>query len=156
MKRRTSRWGRGFPNVVTACISVLGSAALAADLTVTVDNIEVNRGTVHIIVFNAANWLDGNSDNFAGERSVDITQRRDDGPLVTRLELEPGEYAAFVYHDLNSNDKLDKTFIGLPKEPFAFSRPFNERRLPKFEECMFVVGEKVAAITVGLRKGLPR
>lgn len=71
---------------------------------------------------------------------------------MTHVEFEPGEYGTFVYHDLNANSKFDKNFIRLPKEPYAFSGPFNKRRMPKFEECMFVVGEDGAAITVGLQK----
>lgn len=96
--------------------------------------------------------MDRDPDNFAGSRSVDISERKDDGALVTDVEVEPGEYGAFVYHDLNSNYKFDRNFIRMPTEPFAFSGSFNKLRMPKFNDCMFVVGEDGAAITVVLQK----
>ena len=151
-KRCASHWGRRFPKVATGCLSIVGTAAFAANLTVTVDNIKENKGTVHVVIYDATNWLDGDPDNFAGSQSVDITARKDDGPLVTEVELEPGEYGAFIYHDLNSNFKFDKNFIRMPKEPYAFSGPFNKLRMPKFKDCMFVVGEDGAGITVGLQQ----
>ena len=152
MKRCASHWGRRFPKVATACLSVLSTAAFAADLTVTVENIMENKGKVHVVVYDASNWLDGDPDNFAGSQSVDINARADEGPLVTEVELEPGEYGAFVYHDRNANFKFDKNFIGMPKEPYAYSGPFSKLRMPKFKDCMFVVGEDGAAITVWLQK----
>ena len=152
MKRCASPWGRRFPKIATGCLFVLGNAAFAADLTVTVENIKENRGKVHVVVYDANNWMSGKPDKFAGSRSVDITQRTDDGPLVTEVELEPGEYGAFAYHDLNSNFRFDKNFIRMPKEPYGFSGPFNKLRMPKFRDCMFVVGEDGAAITVGSQK----
>ena len=33
-----------------------------------------------------------------------------------------GNYAIALYHDENGNRKLDKTFLGVPKEGFGFSR----------------------------------
>lgn len=72
--------------------------------------------------------------------------------LVTSVELEPGEYAAFAYHDRNGNFKFDKNLIGLPKEPYVFSGPFDKLRTPKFADCKFAVGEDGAAITVGLQR----
>lgn len=152
MTRWAPPWGRKSPTVATGCLFVLGNAAFAADLTVTVENIEENRGKVHVVVYEENNWMSGKPENFAGSRSVDITERTDEGPLVTEVELEPGEYGAFVYHDRNANFKFDKNFIGMPKEPYAFSGPFNKLRMPRFKDCMFVVGEGGAAITVGLQK----
>jgi len=49
----------------------------------------------------------------------------------------PGTYAIFVFHDANSNNKIDKNFIGIPKEgygasnnklPFAGAPSFNENK----------------------------
>ena len=152
MKRCAAHWGRRFPNVATVCLAALGTAAFAANLTVTVDNVKENKGTVHVVIYDATHWMDRDPDNFAGSQSVDISERRDDGPLVTDVEVKPGEYGAFVYHDLNSNYKFDRNFMRMPKEPYAFSGPFNRLGMPKFDKCMFVVGEDGAAITVVLQQ----
>ena len=126
----TSHWGRSRLRVATGCITVLGTTAFAANLTVTVENITENKGKVHVVIYDAANWLASKPEKFAGSQSVDITEHKGDGPLVTDVELEPGEYGAFVYHDRNANFKFDKHFIGLPKEPYAFSGPFTKLGCP--------------------------
>lgn len=40
---------------------------------------------------------------------------------ITFKNIEKGEYAFSMFHDVNGNSKLDKNFIGIPKEPYAFS-----------------------------------
>jgi uncharacterized protein (DUF2141 family) len=37
-------------------------------------------------------------------------------------ELKPGTYAAGAFQDENSNGRLDRNFMGLPKEPWCVSR----------------------------------
>jgi uncharacterized protein (DUF2141 family) len=40
---------------------------------------------------------------------------------TAQLDLPPGRYAIAILHDENSNRKLDRNFIGIPKEGFGFS-----------------------------------
>ena len=48
-----------------------------------------------------------------------------------RIEhLEPGDYVAFVIHDLNKNGRLDSNLIGIPQEPFGMSNNFRPQLLP--------------------------
>jgi uncharacterized protein (DUF2141 family) len=54
--------------------------------------------------------------------SVDIAKGT---ARVVFKELAYGDYAVKVFHDENSNDKLDTNFIGVPKEAYGFS---NEAR----------------------------
>lgn len=49
--------------------------------------------------------------------------------------LAPGQYAVSVYHDLNSNGKLDANLFGVPKEPWGTSASVRPSlRAPRFEE----------------------
>lgn len=66
---------------------------------------------------------------------------------VTLTGLVPGRYAVSVFHDANSNNKLD-TFAGIPKEGYGFSRnPGFKPRAPKFSEAeVQVQGTSTAAI----------
>ena len=53
-----------------------------------------------------------------------------------------GEYAISMYHDENDNGKLDKNFVGMPKEGYMASN--NEKGFmgpPKYENAKFVVRE---------------
>jgi uncharacterized protein (DUF2141 family) len=63
------------------------------------------------------------------------------GETVIHLtDLRPGTYAIEVYQDINSNDRMDRSWIGLPLEPYGFSR--NARPVlskPDFARVSFAV-----------------
>ncbi len=65
-------------------------------------------------------------------------------------DLPAGHYAVSVFHDANSNGKLD-TFAGIPKDGYGFSRnpPFRPRA-PKFSEAELAVHGAVQT-TIKLR-----
>ena len=55
-------------------------------------------------------------------------------------DLPSGTYAVSIFHDKNGNKKLDTNFIGIPKEPVAFSKAKMKMfGPPKFKECSFLV-----------------
>ena len=65
-------------------------------------------------------------------------------------DLAPGNYAISVFHDANSNARLD-TFAGIPKEGYGFSRnPSFKPRAPKFAEAEITVAGAVST-TIELR-----
>ena len=69
-------------------------------------------------------------------RSVPANQR--DHPHFAGLA--PGNYAAALIHDENSNARLD-TFAGIPREGFGFSRnPRIGFGPPRFSAAMFAIG----------------
>jgi len=41
--------------------------------------------------------------------------------VYTFKDVPIGTYAIAIIHDTNSNGKLDKNFLGIPKEGYAFS-----------------------------------
>ena len=41
---------------------------------------------------------------------------------VTFKDLPPGRYAIESFQDVNANGKMDTSWIGLPLEPYGFSR----------------------------------
>ncbi|MGI4761502.1 MAG: DUF2141 domain-containing protein [Janthinobacterium lividum] len=70
--------------------------------------------------------------------------------LSLPVELAPGDWAVALTQDTNNNDKLDKNFLGIPTEPYAFSNNVRPHLAPpKFDECKFTVSGpgKVVAIT---------
>lgn len=51
-----------------------------------------------------------------------------------------GVYALAIYHDRNANMKLDKTWIGLPDEPFGLSNnPPMRLAMPRHRDSAFTV-----------------
>ena len=55
------------------------------------------------------------------------------------VDVPPGTYAVAIFHDANSNLKLDKNFFGVPKEGYGFSNNvFGPLGLPPgFEKASF-------------------
>ena len=69
---------------------------------------------------------------------------------ATFAGLPAGTYAVSVFHDANSNGKLD-TFAGIPKEGYGFSRnPGFMARAPRYAEVQIDVAG-AASTTIKLR-----
>lgn len=63
----------------------------------------------------------------------------------------PTFYAVKVYLDTNNNKKLDKSFFGVRKEPYGFSKNFNPTlREPTFEEAKVEMTEENNVILIKL------
>lgn len=51
-------------------------------------------------------------------------------------DLPKGDYSMVIYHDKNNNGEMDRSFLGIPKEGYAFSNNFKPKLTgPKFEDC---------------------
>ncbi|WBO83689.1 DUF2141 domain-containing protein [Hymenobacter yonginensis] len=68
--------------------------------------------------------------------------------ITLPVDLPNGEWAVAITQDMNNNDKLDKNFVGIPTEPFAFSNNVRPTLAPPdFNECKFTVsGPRVVTI----------
>jgi uncharacterized protein (DUF2141 family) len=65
--------------------------------------------------------------------------KKNEDPILTISELRIGSYAIRVFHDQNSNGKLDTNLIGIPKERFGFSNNvMGQFGPPAFEEQLFM------------------
>lgn len=71
---------------------------------------------------------------------------------VTFENVPPGVYAFAVIHDENSNHKLDKNFIGVPKEGFGFANnPKVNLSAPSFKEGSVTEACPVTEINVTIQ-----
>ena len=105
-------------NAFLAMSASLVSAQIAlCTVTLHVDGFRSQKGDLGVTVFNSPDgWPENNNMAlqhggfpFSGN-SASVT-----------LTLPPGRYAFAVIHDENSNHKLDRNFVGYPKEGFGFS-----------------------------------
>jgi uncharacterized protein (DUF2141 family) len=70
---------------------------------------------------------------------------------IVKLDLPPGRYAFAVIHDENSNHKLDRNFVGYPKEGFGFSNnPKVYLTAPGFETASTQVACPATDISIHL------
>ena len=128
------------------------SQALAADLTITVDNLRSNQGQVLLCVFSAeSSDREAFPDCIKGHPVRQGKAVIGDGKVVVTYKgLKDGVYAVAAIHDENANNELDTNFIGIPTEGIGIST--NPRLLgkPQFGEAQFEIKGK-AAITVSAK-----
>lgn len=104
----------------------------AANLTVTVENIQNDDGTIHIALFTKSG---GFPDPSTKTQGIVVPADKKGFVEVVFSELTENDYAIAVYHDENNNKKLDKNFFGIPKEPYGFSGNHTGMAPPDFNEA---------------------
>ncbi len=93
-------------------------------------------GNVSFLLFDSAN-------SFGDLRDpVKVFRLPIDGRDVYHIENIPaGEYALLVYYDENNNGKIDKNFIGIPREPLGFSNRYKPKGPPRYSRAAFIIEE---------------
>jgi uncharacterized protein (DUF2141 family) len=82
-------------------------------LHVEITGLRNDKGQVLCSLFSSARGFPKNSANVAAQIRSDISR----GHAVCDFSgLDSGTYAISVFHDENSNGKLDTNFIGMPRE----------------------------------------
>ena len=94
---------------------IIAPLANAAPLTITVDNIQSQTGTIRLGVYDEAGYKGGDAVNGANI-SVDAATAS-----VTLEGIAPGEYGIKLYHDVDGDGDMNTNPVGMPTEPFAFS-----------------------------------
>lgn len=121
----------------TICIVFLFlTSALSAQHTINLTlEAPVGKGTILIAVYGSEADFD-NNENAVAQGKVVVNKI---GSYQTTLANIPsGKYVIALFQDVNDNGKLDSNFLGIPKEPYAFSRsPKVKWRAPKYEEVVF-------------------
>ncbi|UYZ57862.1 DUF2141 domain-containing protein [Hymenobacter latericus] len=72
--------------------------------------------------------------------------------ITLPVQLPHGEWAVAITQDVNNNDKLDKNFMGIPTEPYAFSNNVRPKLAPpRFDECKFRVSGNDLVVSIQLK-----
>lgn len=125
---------------------ISAATANAADLTVVVENVKSAEGTVRVGLFNKPETfpktpLKGQS-----------LEAKVGSAYFVFKDLEPGNYAISAFHDVNRNQKLDTNSVGIPNEPYGFSRDAQSKfGPPSFNDARIVVDTKPQRISVYLQ-----
>ena len=106
-------------------------------LTVVVEHVNEEGGNIGVLVFNSPKgWPE--------DRKLalkDVVVKAHPGTVtVTVPDLPAGNYAVAVAHDVNVNHKLDKNWLGMPKEQYAVSNnPHVVLKAPSFDTARFSI-----------------
>ena len=116
----------------------------AETLTITIADIRESEGRLMIQVANSEKGFEFSEDS-AAPPPVAISQLAEAGEMTFEVTLPPGIYGARVLHDLNGNGEMDSNFVGMPKEPWAFSNNATGRLGPaKWQDATFEISGDTA------------
>lgn len=106
----------------------------SATLVVHVHNVSPKGGTLRLGLYDQARYPD---DDAAPVASADVRVEGGDH-VITLNNIPPGTYAIQTFQDINNNDKMDVSWLGIPLEPFGFSRDAQPRlSKPRFAAVKF-------------------
>jgi len=129
--------------VLSLAGALFASAALAGEVTVTIEGIERAEGVVRVTLCQESEF---DSWSCALHASVPAAPG---GGSVTFADVAPGRYAVKAFHDADSDGELGRDFFGAPSEDYGFS---NDARgsfgPPDFADAAVTVGEQPATVVV--------
>lgn len=146
-----------FLTLVFICMAfVPKSYSEEANLKINLLNID-KPGVVFLSICRDAAGFEDSVENESEEASC-VNKAGEVGPknFEINVMLPHGEYAIAIFVDANGNGKMDKNFLGIPKEQYGFSNNVMGRMAaPSFEQAKFeVTGPTIQNIT--LRIGIPK
>ena len=123
-----------------------------ADLTIHIERVSPQGGVLRLGVYDAAHYPDDKSAPLA---AADVPANA--GVITVRLtNLPPGRYAIESFQDVNGNGRMDTSLLGLPLEPYGFSRdarPFLSK--PGFGAVAFTLAPGENSQTLHLQNSSP-
>jgi len=116
-----------------------------ATLTITITDIKDVTGKMMIAVSNEAGYEAG--DTVAAAATL-VTANT----LTATFDVPPGRYGIKLFHDVDSDGKMNTNPFGLPTEPYAFSNNARGQFGPaKWDAASFDVPAGGAAQTISLK-----
>lgn len=113
------------------------------ELKITITNIKAQKGSIQLGVFS-----DSKSFLKKGKEVKGYTKTVDGESMVFVIkDLPKGDYAISLFHDVNADKKCNLNFLGIPVEPYAFSKNFRPKMSkPSFEDCKIQVNSNTSTI----------
>lgn len=122
----------------------------SCELRIHVDGFRNTKGNLGTVVFKTPDgWPEDISKSFRdGPAPIDPGTRT----ATAVWHVPPGDYAVAAIHDENSNHKLDRNMIGVPKEGFGFANnPHVGLSAPGFDRALVHVACPSTEIAIHLQ-----
>jgi uncharacterized protein (DUF2141 family) len=118
-----------------AGIFAFSTQSLASPVQIRVHGLRQNEGAIFINLFaSEESWS-----SEVPDKVVQISPLKKPDTM-TRMDLQPGTYAFFLFHDENGDGDLKRNAIGFPEEPYAFSNNVHIGfSKPSFQKIKFEV-----------------
>ena len=119
-------------------------------LTVHVNGARNTKGKIGVSLFQSPQGFPEDTSKAIRQESVEIDPSTMSTQVVFK-NLPQGIYAVSVLHDENGNGKMDKNFVGMPKEGYgASNNPKKKMHAPTFDEAKFSLNSAEQTIEVTL------
>jgi uncharacterized protein (DUF2141 family) len=124
--------------------------AKKGDFLLQVKNIDSASGVLRVAIYNGEqNFLKAGTELTGATKLVDAKKDLQ----IAIPDLPFGKYAIAIYHDVNNNGKLDKNYLGIPTEPYAFSNnPKVKWRSPTFAETQVELNSQQKDLHLELKR----
>lgn len=134
--------------VIGVLLWVVSFASMAQKLTINVTNIEQIKGNLVIELMDKKTF-DEDSDDVDISIVIPVTSKE----VVHEFNgIIDGEYAVFVYQDLNNNKELDFSVFSGPQEPVGASNNVQFSFLPPtWDEVKVSVSDRTPSINILLQ-----
>jgi len=113
-------------------------------VTVEINNVIKNGGTVHVTVFL--------NENAYKKRNPDYTFKvaPSSETVKTEISIPFGNCLIFVYQDTNGNGKFDTNIIGIPKEPVGITNWNGKGHPGSFDKYKVSITKAAQTISINL------
>ncbi len=95
--------------------TIFANSSIGTSITTKVTDVKSSEGKIRLAIYSSTEAY--SSKDYYKRESVDAQE----GSVEITLDVEPGKYVIMVLHDRNSNKKMDKNMMGIPKEPYGAS-----------------------------------
>ena len=118
-------------------------------IRVEVLGLHSNDGNVDCALFGSPS---GFPDDSSQANSTQIVKIENAQAECSFSGIAPGDYAVSVFHDENANGKLDRNFVGIPKEGVGASNGATGHfGPPKFEDARFSYPGGLKTLTIHIQ-----
>jgi uncharacterized protein (DUF2141 family) len=159
MKNFLSNYGRLFwmMSLVLSCL-IFTPKSFAEESSLKINILNLDKpGVLYLSICKDAAGFEETVENESEEASC-ITSAEEIELQNFEINgmLPHGEYAISLFVDSNGNKKIDKNFLGIPKEQYGFSNNVMGRMsAPSFDQAKFVVSGPTTQ-NIKLRIGIPK
>jgi uncharacterized protein (DUF2141 family) len=134
----------------TAFEPVVAQVRSTSTLTIRVTGARNTKGKIGVTLFQHAQGFPDDASKAIRQQSVEIDPNTKSAQ-VSFKDLPQGTFAVSVLHDENGNGKMDKNFVGMPKEGYgASNNPRKKKRAPTFDEAEFSLNSAEQTIEIAL------
>ncbi len=120
-------------------------------ITIYIENLENFNGSIVVLFYNQDDGYPTKLDKAFLQFSFKISNltKYQDSYIIEIPDIAYGEYAISLFHDANSNNKIDTNWIGIPKEGLGGSNnPKSRFGPPKYKDAKFIHNQENTVLNI--------